>query len=192
MADGATKEASSDHFEISEPREEIRNILDKISSERTISEIKEFIDFKYEREIRELEEKRVREEKEAKLRAKLKAQKPVDNTNIIMHILNGMLVASGKGEIKDMTEFAMFREDLLSDEVNNYLDTKGYQYAFDNGMKKGECCWHTRKRTATYSLTFLKYLIKWENASNHRIISNIFQIKGVRRTVYNIVHSRES
>lgn len=188
MADGATKEASSDHFEISEPREEIRDILDKISSERTISEIKEFIDFKYEREMRELEEKRVREEKDAKIRAELEAQKPVDNTNTIMHILNGMLAASGKDEIKDMTEFVMTREDLLSDEVNNYLDTEGYQYVFDNGMKKGECFWHTRKRTATYSLTFLKYLIKWANCGNLCVVSNVHRINAIRTTVYNIVY----
>lgn len=181
MADGATKEVSSDHFEISEPREKLNEILNEIDSDKSIDEIYAFALFQKERRL-----------EEAKMREKLEAQKPVDNTGTVMHILNGMLAASDKDKIKDMTEFVMTREDLLSDEVNNYLDTEGYQYAFDNGMKKGECCWHARKRTATYSLTFLKYLIKWENASNHRIISNVFQIKGVRRTVYNIVHGRES
>jgi hypothetical protein len=103
-----------------------------------------------------------------KKRKKPNAEKKIE---IAFHIINGVYKALEQNEIDTLIDFNIWREDVISDKVSEYLDNEGYDYAFNEGMPKGACAWGKKKVLDNYSISFIKYLIRWAYDDKYEIIS---------------------
>jgi hypothetical protein len=80
---------------------------------------------------------------------------------IAFHVINGIYRALEKDEINSLIDFNLWREDFSNKDVLEYLENEGYEYGLKEGMKKSACAWNKKNIIDHYSISYIKYLIKW-------------------------------
>lgn len=173
---------------VNDERREIEDILMTIDNIETMRHIKYFTQYmrdKHDDNSSIDSDETIKTIKKAGKR-KLKNPGEEEKKLIMMDVLNGVLRSVSKDKINIVTDFAIKRSQLIGAEVNNYLDTVGYDHAIKNGMRKTECQWGQKSRISTFSLTFLKSIVKWGTSGKYAITGTGRVESGVRDMVYSV------
>jgi hypothetical protein len=92
----------------------------------------------------------------------VKAKKnPTDRKiEIALDAINSILSKLDMNIITELTQLNIKRDDLIRDEVTECLEEEYGNVFLNDIFDKKECGWYNRNRVQTYSVTFMKCLIK--------------------------------